>query len=152
MLPSQHAAISALAALVAAPLVKDKKKLALFWATAVGQDVDHYLWYVVRYRNPSLHDAYRFFRQHYGRSWKELGEDGDPRSLHGPLPLAVAVGAALAEPRLRPLVAALAFHGLLDAINEFLLLPAARRRATALRVRTPEQLTRPSEAVEQKAA
>jgi len=125
MLVSQHAALSALAALTAAPLVKNKANLGLFWAAAVGQDVDHYLWHALKFHNPSLRDAYSFFRSRYGKAWHERGlRKEDARALHGPLPLAFAVALALADRRLAPIAAGMAFHGLLDALQERVITPA----------------------------
>lgn len=119
MLVSHHAALSAAAALLLAPRVRRKRDLVLFWGAAVGQDVDHYLWFAARYRNPSLIDAYRFFRARYGQPWHKVSkEEGNPRPLHGPLPLALVVAASVVERRLWPIAAGMAFHGLLDGLRE----------------------------------
>lgn len=126
MLVSHHAALSALAAIAAAPLVKRRWSLGVFWVVAVGQDVDHYLWYAARFRDPSLPAAYRFFRSRYGQPRREVGSD-DARALHGPLPLALVAAASLLDRRLLPVAAGMAFHGLLDAINEWILMPARYR-------------------------
>lgn len=122
MLVKHHVLLSAAAALIAAPVVKRKSNLVLFVAAAVGQDVDHYLWYAVKFRNPSLRAAYRFFRSRYGTSPKKSGLENS-RALHGVVPLTLAAAAATIERRLWPVVLGMAFHGVMDALNEYILMP-----------------------------
>jgi hypothetical protein len=136
LLPTEHALGSTVAALAAAPFVRDPKKLALFWAFAVGQDVDHYLWYVWRFHDPSLSRAYHYFRSRYPGPGREAGEKEENRAFHGPLPLLVVGAATLRFPWLRPVFAAMAFHALLDTVNEYVLLPRLRRRLRAQTART----------------
>ncbi len=123
MLVSHHAALSAFGAWLAAPLVRDKADLALFWLTAVGVDVDHYLWYAAKFRNPSLRDAYRFFRSRYGRR-QDAGLHAQTRLLHHPLVLALALALALRRRRLAAVAVALSFHNALDWLNWLALPPA----------------------------
>ncbi len=123
MLVSHHGALSAFAAWLAAPLVKDKSALALFWLTAVGQDVDHYLWHALKFRNPSLRDAYRYFRSRYGRR-PPAKLHSQTRLLHHPAVLALALLAASRQSRLVPVAAGLAFHDALDWLSWQALPPA----------------------------
>jgi hypothetical protein len=121
LLVSHHAALSTLAAALAAPVVKDRTSLALFWAAAVGQDVDHYLWHAITFRNLSLKDAYHFFRSRYGQ---RKGKQGiDMRALHGIAPLAGALAATIVDRRLAPILLGMAFHGFLDGLHEYVLAP-----------------------------
>lgn len=115
--------------MAAAPLVRDKKTLAFFWAVAVGQDVDHYLWYVWRFRDPSLRRAYQYFRSRYPGTGRKKGQQSENRFLHGPLPLLTVGAASLKFRWLRPVAAAMAFHALLDVVNEYVLLPRVRARS-----------------------
>ncbi|MHB1131173.1 MAG: hypothetical protein ACYC4L_02175 [Chloroflexota bacterium] len=134
MLPKQHVVISSLAVVAAVPFMKDKSTLGLFWTAAVGQDVDHYLWHTLRFRTLSLRAAYRFFRGRYGRPWSESGESGNARALHGPVPLVAVFIASLRAPALRPVLTGMLFHGLLDALNEYILMPESGDRRTRSRL------------------
>ncbi|MHB1005119.1 MAG: hypothetical protein ACYC3S_05685 [Chloroflexota bacterium] len=122
MLVSQHAVLSTVAAVAAAPLVRHKANLGLFLAAAIGQDVDHYLWHAVKYCDPSLPHAYRFFRSQYGLPARHHELRGK-RFLHGAIPLGAVSIAAVRERGLLPIALGMAFHGLLDAVNEYALMP-----------------------------
>ena len=116
MLPSHHAAATALAAV---PLFRRGWR-----ASAVGQfalaavliDVDHYLAYAWRVRDVSLGRAYRFHRSRMGRQplhapalvWDRS------RPFHAPILLALLWLLARQWPALRPLVWGALFHRALD--------------------------------------
>jgi hypothetical protein len=82
------------------------------WVGSVLIDADHYVWFCVSHRTVSTRRAIRFFNgahppQHAGT-----------RALHSPGALALAGGLALRRPRLRPVVAGMGLHVLLDLGHE----------------------------------
>jgi hypothetical protein len=117
MLPSHHAAATAVAAV---PLLRRGKSplwVGLFAAAAVLIDADHYASYAWRIRDLSLPRAYRYHRRRHGRPFRlhRPAVAVDPRRpLHAPLLLAGLTLLARRYPLLRPLVAGMLFHRLLD--------------------------------------
>jgi hypothetical protein len=117
MLPSHHAAAAALAAVPLRARGWSPLAIALFAAGAVLIDADHYAAYAWRIRDLSLQRAYRFHRRRHGRPYRlhRPAVALDPRRpLHAPLLLAGLTLLARRYPLLRPLVAGLLFHRLLD--------------------------------------
>ncbi len=116
MLPSYHAAATALAAV---PLVRRgwrTSAVGQFALAAVLIDVDHYLAYAWRVRDVSLGRAYRFHRSRMGRQplhppalvWDRS------RPFHAPVLLALLWLLARRWPALRALVWGALFHRALD--------------------------------------
>lgn len=81
------------------------------WAGSVLIDVDHYLWFSLRYRRLSPRAAVRLF--HQPRAPQHAGT----RVLHSPVALTTAFAVALARPRWRALAAGMALHVALDAYH-----------------------------------
>ena len=117
MLPSHHAAA---AAVVAVPLLARRRspaKVALFAAAAVLIDVDHYLSFVWRIRDLSLVRAYWWHRgktHHPYRLHRPALVIDRPRPLHAPAVLVLLAVLARRWTWLRPIVAGMVFHRLLD--------------------------------------
>jgi hypothetical protein len=91
--------------------------IAQFGAAAVLIDADHYASYVWRIRDLSLPQAYRFHRRrahHPFRLHRPALVVDSHRPLHAPVLLAGLTLLARRYPLLRPLVAGLLFHRLLD--------------------------------------
>lgn len=117
MLPSHHAALTAVAA---APLLArgwSLWKVAQFGAAAVLIDADHYASYVWRIRDLSLSRAYWFHRRKVDHAYllhrPRLLIDPH-RPLHAPVLLALLALLARRFPVLWPVVAGMLFHRLLD--------------------------------------
>jgi hypothetical protein len=117
MLPSHHAAATAVAAV---PLLKRGKSpfwVGLFAAAAVLIDADHYAAYVLRIGDLSLNRAYWFHRRRGSHPYR-LHRPAVLVDLHRPLhaPGVLAALALLSRrfPALWPIVAGMLFHRLLD--------------------------------------
>src|SRR6266545_1426767 len=118
MLPSHHAAATALAAV---PLFQRKWRpsaVGQFAAAAVLIDVDHYLAYAWRVRDLSLPRAYQFHRARMDRYKGSLHVPvlvaDRARPFHAPVLLALAWPLARRFPVLRALVWGALFHRALD--------------------------------------
>jgi hypothetical protein len=117
MLPTHHAAATAVAAV---PLLRRGKSplwVGLFAAAAVLIDADHYASYVLRIRDLSLTRAYRFHRRrgsHLYRLHRPAVLVDLHRPLHAPGVLAALVLLSRRFPLLWPVVAGMLFHRLLD--------------------------------------
>ena len=117
MLPKQHAAYGAVAALAMAPWLR--RRSLTVWAASVLIDVDHYLWYVVQRGDWSLPRAYHFFRHQRDTQLRRPGADlSDARPFHGPWPVTALALAAWRLPILRPILFGVLVHSLLDAYSE----------------------------------
>ena len=117
MLPTQHAALTALAAV---PLIRrgwSPWRVAQFAAAAVLIDADHYASYAARIRDLSLWRAYRFHRrrgEHPYRLHRPAMMVDAHRPLHAPALLVALTVLARRFPFLWPLVAGMLFHRFLD--------------------------------------
>jgi membrane-bound metal-dependent hydrolase YbcI (DUF457 family) len=117
MLPKQHAAYGAAAALALAPLLREQS--VALWAGSVLLDVDHYLWYVAHEGDLSLPRAYRYFLdRRNGVIRAPPGWGKGSRPLHGPVPVGLLGLLAWRWPRLRAVFLGVALHSLLDAYAE----------------------------------
>lgn len=128
MLPKQHAAYGAVAALAAAPWL-GRGSLAV-WAGSVLIDVDHFLWYIIHRQDLSLPRAYRFFR---AARDGEAHLESDARPLHGPYTVTLFLLLAWRWPAFRPWCGGILVHSFLDAYAEHRLdgfLPLALRALT----------------------
>jgi hypothetical protein len=132
MLPTQHAALTALAAI---PLIRrgwSPWRVAQFTAAAVLIDADHYASYAVKIRDLSLWRAYRFHRrrgEHPFRLHHPAVVVDAHRPLHAPALLLTLTVLARRFPVLWPLVAGMLFHRFLDyAWSATHALRALRRR------------------------
>jgi hypothetical protein len=117
VLPSHHAAATALAAI---PLFRRNWRLSevgQFAAAAVLIDVDHYLAYAWRVRDLSLWRAYRFHRTKMDRHAPILAPTlvvDRARPFHAPALLLLLWLLARRWPALRPLALGALFHRALD--------------------------------------
>ncbi len=117
MLPKQHAAWGAAAALALAPLLRGRS--ITLWASSVLFDSDHYVWYALNKRDLSPVRAYRYFiGLRNGEIKHDKGWWHDARPLHGPYTVAVLGLLALRWRTLRPVFLGVLFHSLLDAYAE----------------------------------
>jgi hypothetical protein len=127
MLPKQHAAYGAVAALALAPFLR--RGSITFWAASVFVDADHYLWYAARSHDFNLLRAYRFFLQRRRHAAEPAsGLTGDARPWHGPVSVALLWLLVRRWRPLRPVFFGVLLHALLDAysehrLNAFLPLP-----------------------------
>jgi hypothetical protein len=120
MLPTHHAALTALAAV---PLIRrgwSPWRVAQFAAAAVLIDADHYASYAVRIRDLSLWRAYRFHRRRGAHPYRlhRPAVALDPhRPLHAPALLLALAFLARRFPLLWPLVAGMLYHRFLDYVE-----------------------------------
>lgn len=107
----EHVKFSSLAALAAAPWLKQDVLIPL--VASIGIDVDHYLWHAITHRNLSLRAAVRYYGQ------ADPPQLARQRLLHQPLLLgALLVLAVRLRSRLLLLIlSGLLFHVSLDAIH-----------------------------------
>jgi hypothetical protein len=107
----EHVQLSAAAALIAAPWLK--QKVAIPFAASIFIDIDHYAWYVVTHRTFSLRAAMQYFGQ------ADPPQLPQARLLHSPLVLGLLlVLASRTRSRFLWLVlVGLLFHVSLDAIH-----------------------------------
>ncbi len=107
----EHVQLSAAAALIAAPWLK--QEVAIPFAASILIDVDHYAWHVVTHRTLSLRAATRYFGQADPPQLRQM------RLLHSPVVLGLwLVLAVRTRSRFLWLVlAGLLFHVSLDAIH-----------------------------------
>ncbi len=106
----EHVQLSAAAALIAAPWLK--QEVAIPFAASILIDVDHYAWHVVTHRTFSLRAAMKYFGQADPPQLRQM------RLLHSPVVLGIMLLLAL-RTRSRFLwlvLAGLLFHVSLDAI------------------------------------
>ena len=129
MLPSHHAAATALAVV---PLFRNKWRLSAvgqFAAAAVLIDVDHYLAYAWRVRDPSLAHAYHFHRSRMDKHGPSVQMPvllaDRSRPFHAPVLLALAWLLARRVPALRALVWGALFHRALDYVWHVVLVALA---------------------------
>ncbi|HVB20346.1 MAG TPA: hypothetical protein VNG51_00185 [Ktedonobacteraceae bacterium] len=107
----EHVQLSAAAALLAAPWLK--QEVAIPFAASILIDVDHYAWHAVTHRTLSLRAAVKYFGQADPPQLRQI------RLLHSPIVLGMLSVLAL---RLRSrflwlLLGGLLFHVSLDAIH-----------------------------------
>ncbi len=107
----EHVQLSAVAALIAAPWLK--QEVAIPFAASILIDVDHYVWHVVTHRTFSLRAAMQYFGQ------TDPPQLPQARLLHSPLVLGLLLVLALRTRSrfLWLLLAGLLFHVSLDAIH-----------------------------------
>ena len=111
MSPKEHVTLSAAAAVLALPWLK--QDIWLPFASSILIDVDHYLWHAVAYRTLSLRAAVRYFNQ------ADPPQLLEARLLHHPLLLGTLLFLSV-RLRSRPLallLAGLLFHVSLDAFH-----------------------------------
>jgi hypothetical protein len=117
MLPSHHAAATAVAAAPMLARGRSPLRVALFAAAAVLIDVDHYLAYAWRIRDLSLRRAYWFHRNrmHHPYRLHRPRLVIDPlRPLHAPILLGLLYLLVRRQPLLESIVAWMLFHRFLD--------------------------------------
>ena len=102
--PSRHLVLTTAAALPLAPLVG--WRAATFWAAAILIDVDHYFWYVRRYRRWNPLVAYS--------SRMRLPQGGVRPLFHRGAFVGLLAAGTAAFPALLPILAGVLFHHLLD--------------------------------------
>ncbi len=107
----EHVQLSAVAALLAAPWLK--QEVAIPFAASILIDVDHYAWYAVAQRTLSLRAAIRYFGQADPPQLRRM------RVLHSPVVLGVLLVLALRTQSrfLWLILAGMLFHVSLDAIH-----------------------------------
>jgi hypothetical protein len=127
MLPTHHVLSAAIAAMPLRRAGWSSLDLGVFAAGAVLIDVDHYLSYAWHTGDLSLLRAYRHHRAQaktpprvyrLAISWHLPFWGGYNRPFHAAPPLAGVALAALRWPLLRPLVAGLLLHRVLDMVWE----------------------------------
>lgn len=107
----EHMKLSAAAALIAAPWLK--QEVAIPFAASILIDVDHYAWHVVTHRTFSLRAAMKYFGQADPPQLRQM------RLLHSPVVLGIMLVLALRTRSrfLGLILAGLLFHVSLDAIH-----------------------------------
>lgn len=116
-----HIAVSTAGAAVLSPWA-GRRAMGL-WAGGVLIDIDHYLWFCVRYRRVDPVDAIRAFGQ--ARAPQHAGT----RILHHPGALMSVLLLAVRDRRVSPVAVGMSLHVALDALHDA---RTSQARATAL--------------------